>query len=183
LKTLSATVGLLLFTIFPAPESFGQVFKTQQIALRDAFAQCDTVVRKTLFLTEEQVTQIQKLAKSKIDSKLVSYYVGIKNDSTCGYAFFESDIVRTKKATIMVVVNPDGTVRNLEMLAFYEPQDYLPTQNWFKLFTGKFLTDNLWPKRSIDAVSGATLTVRSVTLGLRKILAIYKTALSKEKRN
>jgi len=183
LRTLSVTVGLLLFIIFPASESLGQVFKTQQTALHDAFARCDTVVRKMLFLTEDQVTQIQRLAKSKIDSKLVPYYVGTKHDSTYGYAFFESDIVRTKKATIMVVVNPEGTVQKLEMLAFYEPQDYLPTKNWFILFRGKFLNDNLWPKRSIDAVSGATLTVRSVTLGLRKILAIYKTALTKENRN
>ena len=77
-----------------------KVFKTQQQALQEAFPNNDLIERKTLFLTTPQVNQIQKLAKAKLESKIVTFYVGKKADSLMGYAFFESNIVRTRPETL-----------------------------------------------------------------------------------
>lgn len=171
---------LLFLALFILPGfSNGQaeVFKTQQEALRQTFAGADTVVRRVLFLTDTQVDRIQKLAKARITSKMITYYAGMKTDSTLAYAFFASDIVRTKPATIMVVLKPGGQIASVEILAFHEPMDYLPTPNWFYLFKQKVLNANLWPGRDIHGITGATLSVRSITMGVRKILAIYQQAI------
>ncbi len=170
-----------LLTLLAAP-SFAQVFKTQAEALKDAFPGGATVTRKSLFLTDQQVARIQASARTKVESKLVTYYVGTRSDSVLGYAFFETNVVRTKPETFMVVVAPDSTVQRVEMLAFYEPFDYLPTPKWFRLFERKKLNPDLWPKRGIDGISGATLTVRSVVQGVRKVLAVYQVAVPKEKQ-
>ncbi len=172
-------VGLVL--IFSPARA--QVFKTQKQALEQAFTECDTVKRNTVFLTDKQVAKIQKKANAKLESKLATYYVGVKSDSVTGYAFFETNIVRTKPETFMVVVNPDGSVRFVEILAFYEPMDYLPTDRWFRLFEGKVLNNELWPKRGIHNISGATLSVRAITLGVRRILATYDIAIAREVSN
>jgi len=177
LSTLTLTIGLILGSTCSAS---AKVFKNQRDALSEVFADCDTVIRNTLFLTDEQVEQVQQRAGVKVASKIASYYTGVKGDSAVGFAFFETNIVRTKTETIMVVISPDARVLSVEMLAFYEPQDYLPTPNWFHLFIGKFLNNSLWPKRDIHAVTGATLTVRSVTRGVRKQLAIYEVAILQE---
>jgi Na+-translocating ferredoxin:NAD+ oxidoreductase RnfG subunit len=173
---------LLLFVVKLSvlSSSYAQVFKTKDEALRQAFPEQDSVARKVLFLTTKQVAEIQKLAKAKVESKIVTYYVASKADSVLGYAFFETDIVRTKPATFVVVVNPDGTVKYIEILAFYEPADYLPTNNWLDLFKEKQLNENLWPKRGIHNITGATLTVRALTMGVRKTLAIFEMAVPKE---
>lgn len=178
-KTL---VFLLLFILklLIFSSSYAQVFKTKNEALLQAFPEKDSVARKVLFLTEKQVEEIQKLAKAKLESKIITYYVGSTADSVLGYAFFETSIVRTKPATFMVVVNPDGKVKYIEILAFYEPADYLPTNNWYNLFKEKQLNEDLWPKRGIHNITGATLSVRAITLGVRKILAIFEIAISKE---
>ena len=177
MRSIKFSYSLFLLVMISDLQSNGSVFKTQQQALNETFADCDTVIRKTLFLTDDQVQEIQNRAKVKIESKLVNYYFGVKNDSVLAFAFFETNVVRTKPETFMVILAPDATVKSTEILAFYEPQDYLPTPGWFQLFVGKILNDALWPKRDIHGVTGATLTVRAVTQGVRKILAIYQVAV------
>ncbi len=181
-KVLHASIicAILLISIQPGQ---AQVFKTQQKALQEAFANSESIERKVLFLTDEQVKQIQKLAKPKLESKIVTFYVGEKADSITGYAFFESNIVRTKPETFMVVLDKKARLKFVEVLAFYEPLDYLPTSNWFELFTNKILNDNLWPKRDIHNITGATLSVQAITKGVRKMLAIYQVAIAKGELN
>ncbi|NIR49221.1 FMN-binding protein [candidate division KSB1 bacterium] len=160
-----------------------QVFKTQQEVLTQAFPEETTITRKVLFLKDEQVEKIQDLAKTKVESKIITYYVGSKADSILGYVFFETQVVRTKPTTFVVIINPDSTVRSVEILAFYEPLDYLPTDNWFELFESNSLNPDLWPRRDIHAITGATLSVRALTFGVRKILSIFQITVVKEETN
>ena len=158
----------------------GQVFKSQQEALRIAFPDSQKVARKTVFLDDSQVQKIQKRARAKVESKIVTFYIDESENGPTAFVFFERNTVRTKDEIFMVVVNPDASVRFIEMLAFYEPHDYLPTSKWFELFELKSLNDKLWPNREIHAVSGATLSVQAITLGVRKTLAIYKEVIQSQ---
>jgi hypothetical protein len=178
MKCMLIKLGLLMMLF--SSSLTAQVLKTQQEALDGAFPKPQTVKRQTLFLDEAQVEAIQKLARAKVESQIVTYYVGEENGWVVGYAFFESGIVRTKPATIMAVINPDSTIRLIEILAFYEPQDYLPAPRWLELFRNKFLNDGLWPRRDIHHITGATLTVQALTQWVRKTLAIYQVAVSKK---
>ncbi len=82
----------------------------------------------------------------------------------------------------MAVVNPDSTLRIVEVLSFYEPQDYLPTPRWLALFRNRILSEGLWPKRDIHQITGATLTTQALTLAARRMLATYVVAVPKEIR-
>jgi hypothetical protein len=157
-----------------------QVMMTQDEALRLAFSQGEVVERQTLFLTEAQVAEIQKAARSKVESQLVVYYRARNAENVSGYAFFETTIVRTKPATLMAVINPDSTLRLVELLSFYEPQDYLPAPRWLALFRKRVLGDGLWPRRDIHNISGATLSVQAITLAVRRMMATYVVAVSRE---
>ena len=156
-----------------------QVLSTQQQALERAFPKPQLVERQTLFLDDKQVELIQKLARAKLESKIVTYYLGKDNGKISGYAFFATDVVRTKAATYMAVIDPVSTIRRVEILAFYEPMDYFPTPRWLELFRGKGLNDNLWPKRDIHNITGATMTTQALTQGVRRMLAIFQTAVPK----
>jgi len=159
-----------------------QVLMKQDEALRLAFPQGEIVERQTLFLTEAQVVEIEKTARSKLESKLVVYYRARKEDRISGYAFFETAIVRTKPVTLMALVNPDSTLRLVELLSFYEPHDYLPAPRWLSLFRNRAFTDHLWPKRDIHNISGATLSVQTITLAVRRMMATYIVAVSRESK-
>jgi hypothetical protein len=58
------------------------------------------------------------------------------------------------------------------VLQFGEPPDYLPREGWLRTLEGRGLDDELWPGRGVRRVTGATLTVQSLTEAVRRCLAI-----------
>ncbi len=173
-------IGLTLWIVL-TNQSAAQVVLSRQEALDLYFAGMK-VDRKTSFLSDEQVRDIQALARATVLSKVLTYYAGRKDGRVVGYAFFETQTVRTMPETYMVVVNPDGTVRAVELLAFFEPDDYRPPERWLEQFDNVSAKNDLWLKRGIHNIVGATLTAQSITEGVRRVLAEFEIVVLKEDR-
>lgn len=176
-RVRGSTLWTLLFVSLAISIAEAKVYLTQQQALELAFGRGVDIQRETLFLEEGQVEKIERLAGSRLESRVVVYYVGMERSEPVGYAFFVTDTVRTMPAVMMVVLNPNATVRFVEMLAFYEPEDYRPHPRWLKLFEKRPLEDNLVLHRDIPNMTGATLTARTVTNAVRRSLAILQVAV------
>jgi len=99
--------------------------------------------------------------------------VGISSSGISGYAYFETHPVRTMTETFMAVLEPDGSVRFVELLAFAEPEDYLPRPRWLGQFAGKSALEELFVGRAIRNATGASLTSQALTDGVRRILAVH----------
>lgn len=181
-KIISLTTFLLTFAIgmgLCVPSiAEGKVYKTKDAALKEVFSDADTVEKINVFLGKKEQEKIEALAKSKLESRMFTFYAGRKGSVIVGYAVFGSHVVREKPAVYMVVINPDGSIKQVEIMAFYEPEERLPPKKWFKQFAGKILNDELWPKKGIEAVTGATISVNSITQEIRKLLAVFKIKIS-----
>lgn len=173
---MGGALGLLMLGTALTASLDARVLLSQREALDLAFPG-SSVERRTAYLTEEEGRRIESLAQARADSRLVAYYVGRSTRGLEGYAFFETHTVRTMPETFMVVLDPEGTVRFVEMLAFYEPEDYLPPPRWLALFRDKGLGDSLRVKRGIRNISGATLTAQAVSDGVRRVLATFEVAV------
>jgi len=150
---------------------------TRDEALKLAFPNADRIEKKTVFLTEVQTKKIEDIAKSKLESKLYIFYVGKKGKETLGYAVIDTHLLRTVTETIMIVVNPDGTIRQLEILAFFEPPDYMPGKNWVHQFSRKTLDDSLRIGKGIPNITGATITSNSMIRAVRRVMAVFQVAV------
>jgi hypothetical protein len=75
--------------------------------------------------------------------------------------------------TILVTIRPDGAVGAVEVVAFGEPEDYLPRPRWLGLFAGKRLDPELVVGRGLAHVTGATLTTRAIADAVRRVVAIH----------
>jgi Na+-translocating ferredoxin:NAD+ oxidoreductase RnfG subunit len=156
-----------------AGRASGKVFLTQEEALRLAFPEGVTVERRTAFLTDAEQREVQKLARTENPPEaLVAYYVGRRNGQAVGTAYFDTHQVRTMPETILVLVDPAGSVLRVEVLSFLEPEDYLPMPRWYGQFAGRPLDDELSLKKGIHPVAGATLTARATTEAVRRVLAL-----------
>lgn len=150
-----------------------QVRMTREDALTLYFPGAE-VTRKTVFLTAVEAEAIQTRARTNVESKIVTYYRAAKNGATVGTAFLETKTVRTMPATFIVVINPDTSVRAVEMLAFHEPEDYLPSARWLGQFAGKGPDDDLFLKRGIHSIAGSTLSAQAISDAVRRIIATYE---------
>ena len=168
-----ARLALALVLLGPASPGLAKVFLTQEEALKLAFPGA-TVERRSVFLTEAEVSEVAALSGGPRPSALAVAYVATKDGRPTGTAYFDTHVVRTLAETLMVVVSPAGTIARIEILSFSEPEEYLPREHWYAQFPGKALDDELSVKRGIRPVSGATLTARATTEAARRVLALHQ---------
>ena len=125
-------------------------------------------------LADDQVERIERIARSPLESRLVKVYTGLRDGRVLGYAVIDVHNVRTLPEAFMVVLDPQGAVRSLRVLAFHEPLEYLPRERWYEQFGSKSLAEPLRVGGDIHGVVGATLSARATTRGVRRALALYE---------
>ena len=167
-------IKLLLYAALVCFDStFCQQFLSREEALSIHLG--PSVIRHTIFLTDLQINDIQKHTKAKVESKILTYYTGGNK-----FAFFETRTVRTMPTTFLIVINTDGTVQAVEILSFFEPEDYLPPVKWRKTFQGKSFNDDLWLKRGVYNIAGATLSAHVITESVRRIVYTFSHIINTE---
>ena len=148
-------------------------------ALKLIFPEADSIEPKAIFLTAKQVARIEELARSTLESQLLTVHVGRKGDETLGNAFLDIHVVRTQPEALFVVLTAQGEVDSVLIVAFHEPLEYMPSDRWQKQFAGKTLTSDLQVKRAIAPISGATLSAHAMTDAVRRALAVFQATLQK----
>jgi hypothetical protein len=179
-------VGALLFAQVMAPMARADggndatVHLTKDEALETvAFPDSDRIERRTLFLEEEELEALSRRAYSRVESRLQTVYVGWQGDTITGYAVIDTDIVRSKAATYIAVLTPEGAIRDVRILAWQEPPEYEPPQRWLDRFVGRDLEGSvLRVGQDVDGISGATLSVRMVAEHIRRALALHDVVLA-----
>jgi Na+-translocating ferredoxin:NAD+ oxidoreductase RnfG subunit len=82
--------------------------------------------------------------------------------------------------TYAVALSGDGVVRDVEILEYRETYGgEIRNSNWRAQFVGKRFGSQLQLGKDIKNISGATLSSRHVTDGVRRLVATYQIVLSK----
>lgn len=179
------TAALLLVPLGPLPSpavsrsaGAGRVYLTMEEALRLAFPKC-RIEKQTVYLTREERRRAERLAKDDVDERIVRPYVATRDGALVGTAYFDAHLVRTLRETLMVVVDPQGRVQRVEVLAFAEPEDYVPREGFYAQFRGRVLDDDLVLERGIRGVTGATLTATATVGAVRRVLALHRVVVER----
>ncbi len=117
--------------------------------------ECDEVKTKTQILTETQIKALKdKFSFKKKPRPLVQTYILKNSGKIAGYGIVDTHIVRTKSESLLFVFSPTGELLNIEVLAFFEPPEYKPSDNLLKV--SQNYNNKLGQEISIQ--TGATLT-------------------------
>lgn len=174
ITTLALAAGLAAAVLAPqsnTAELYAVVLNLPEQALRSQFP--DSVVQRTpVYLSKADQARIESQLGFRLGSRFHTFYVAKKGRELLGYATFDTHRVRTKEETLFVVLAPDGTVRHVEVISFFEPQEYLAPPRWLKLLIGR--KDGLHPGVDLPAISGATMTTNAVSRTVRKTIALQK---------
>ena len=106
--TLHAVAALCAAALLLPAITVAKVFYAKDEALHLAFPDAERVEPRDFFLTAAQRTAIEGLAKSKLDSDLLTIYVGTRAGAVQGYALLDTHNVRTLPETFLVVLSPQG---------------------------------------------------------------------------
>ncbi len=97
-----------------------------------------------------------------------------------GYFIVDEVIGKHEFITYAVGINPDGSVCQVEIMDYRESYgNEIRQKKWRRQFIGKTNTSPLQLGKDIKNISGATLSCRHVTDGVRRIVSLYEIALKK----
>lgn len=170
-------IFLLIFSVFVIPTRSKLLIPLKE-ALDTAFPEAITVEKVTVILDNEQADQIEQISKTKLDSKIHFFYEFRDESEILGYGIVDTHILRTKSETVLYLIDKNGDIINSEILAFFEPADYMPPAKWLNLYDKKNIEDELRIGKKIPNITGATITAHEFSRNTRKVLAIYKVAIS-----
>lgn len=168
---LPAGAGALVLLVLSTAGVTARAQVTREEALAALFPGAQIEVQR-VFLTEAQQGRAEELAGVEVGSLLIARYVVRRGEAVVGRAYVDTHVVRTKNESLLIALNPDGTVRRVEVTAFLEPPDYRAPEAWYAQYEGRSLTDDLNLERAIRPVAGASLTGRATTAAVRRVLAI-----------
>jgi len=165
---------LLLLTITVALSA--QVLISPIEAMQENYDLNATVTKKNILLSNSKFKSIQKNAQTKLTTKIYRVFTAKKDGKTLGYGVLVNRKVRSKNAVILYFIQ-DSTLQGIEVIAFNEPLEYVPTKKWNAQFVNIKTDKMLQLNRDIPSISGATMSARSVTDGSRIAFAIYNELL------
>ena len=99
-------------------------------------------------------------------------------DAPLGYFIVDEVLGKHEYFTYAAALGAQGEVLRLELLTYSETHGgQVQRREWLKQFEGKKFGDRVELLHGIDAISGATLSCKHVTEGMRRLLAFYELAL------
>lgn len=151
------------------------VFIRPADALKAIFKDSREVVMEKKSLTEEQKTALRKQLGSKSLREDWNFYIARSDAKIDGYAVIDNEIGKTEPITFLTAITPEGEVKEVEVLVFREPfGGEVHDERFLKQYRGKTAADPVRIGQDIANISGATMSARAVSTGVKRDLAVWK---------
>jgi hypothetical protein len=167
----------LFLLIFSLTDSLSAKVLVSPIdAMKENYSKTATITKKNILLSSERFKKIQAAAKTKLTTKIYRIYIAKEANKLLGYGILINHRVRSKNAVVMYLISKDRLL-GIEIIAFNEPHEYIPSKTWTQQFKNIKTDTMLQLSRNIPTITGATLSARSVTESSRIAFALYNELL------
>ena len=170
---LAPTAGMAL----PAIASEYMTIPQAQAAL---FRDANRFVEAAVSLTDEQQSAIKKLSGQRQRAKQVQVWRAQRDDEMLGWFIVDEVVGKHEFITYAAGITPNGHVQGIEILIYRETYGYqIAEAVWRDKFRNKTFDDPFKLNEDIPNITGATLSCRNVTNGVKRLLALQKLVLSR----
>ena len=153
--------------------SMAEVFMTEDEGVKIMFPKSERVRKDVIRLNTEKKTQIEERIGWKFPEEEFEVYIGETGTRVDGYAMVQNTIGKHKPMTYMVGVDGQGTISDIELLVFREARGSEVRQKRFNAqYEGKTVLDPVRINKDIINISGATMSVRSMSAGIKRVLVL-----------
>jgi thiamine biosynthesis lipoprotein len=149
-----------------------EVYLTPAEALRRIFPAGEAIERAEVAIGPEERARIEaRLGFPLVESALVIERGRRADGTASGYAVVTEEVGKYRPITFIVGVGADGAVKEVAVMVYRESHGSdVKRRRFLAQFDGKTAADPIRQNRDIVNISGATLSVRAVARGVRKVL-------------
>ena len=156
-----------------------KVYLTETQALQKAFPKADTLWHENWIPTPVQRRQIERRLGWRLEEPSFTIHQAHRNGKHLGYAVITEQIGLYKPITFLVKTTPKAQVEAVWVMIYRESRGgEIRRQRFLSQYGGKHAGSPIRLNRDIIGITGATLSVRAVNAGVKKILAVIETAYS-----
>ncbi len=136
-----------------------------------------TVTENNVLLTQAQAANIEENSKTKLESKIIRVFKAAKNNKILGFGVLVNKKIRSKNGVVLYIISPDSVLKSVEIVAFNEPAEYIPSKKWISQFNEIKSAKIDEASKNIPTITGATLSAKSIIDGSRVAFAVYNEVL------
>lgn len=152
-------------------------------ARKSMFTAADEFVPTTLNLSEAARDEIRKLSGMRVSDPTLTLVKAYAKKKFVGYLVIDKVVGKHEFITYAVSFSPDKHVQSVEILEYKETYGgEVRRTAWRDQFVGKNSKDNLKLEKDIKNISGATLSSRHITDGVRRLLHTLDVAGVRDER-
>jgi len=149
------------------------VYLTPDEAAQLMFPESDHIRSEVITLSPDQKQLIEERIGWHFPETTFDCFIGETKGTVDGWAFIQNTIGKHKPMTYMVGVDPEGEVSNVEILVYRESRGSEVRKARFNYqYEGKTVDDPIRINRDIINISGATMSVRSMSAGVKRALVL-----------
>ncbi len=153
--------------------SMAEVFLTEEDAVKLMFPKSERIKKELLRVPTDNKMTVEERIGWKFPEDAFDVYIGETGTQVDGYALVQHTIGKHKPMTYMVGVDARGRVSNVELLVFREARgSEVRTKRFNVQYEGKTVLDPVRINKDIINISGATMSVRSMTAGIKRVLVL-----------
>jgi Na+-translocating ferredoxin:NAD+ oxidoreductase RnfG subunit len=142
---------------------------------RVCFPQADEFEAQTIRLTEEETKAVEQKSGAKVRPRESRIWLARKGTNVLGLVMLDHVYGKHEVIEYAVAVSPEGRVLQVEILEYRERYGgEIQKAQWREQFKGKTAASKLKLNEDIYNISGATISCRNVTDGVRRMLATFE---------
>ena len=154
------------------------VQRAQQLLFPDA----DFFREHHVILTSGQKKEIRKVSGRKQRWDKQRAWEAWQGQRFAGWFLIDDVIGKHEFITYATAVSPEGSVLGVEIMNYRETHGgEVRGEEWRMHFLNKMVSDPFKLDVDIPNISGATLSCRNVTDGVKRLLAVWETVLKRER--
>lgn len=150
-----------------------EVFMTEEDAVKIMLPKSEQIRKDVIRLSQEKKDVIEQRIGWKFPEESFELYIGETGDTIDGYAMVNNTIGKHKHMTYMVGVDNRGACTDVELLVFREAKGSEVRRKRFNAqYEGKTVSDPIRINKDIINITGATMSVRSISAGVKRVLVL-----------
>jgi hypothetical protein len=153
--------------------NMAEVYLREEDGIKIMFPKSERIRKDVIWLGSEKKSLIEERIGWKFPEESFEVYIGETGAQIDGYAVVQNTIGKHKPMTYMVGVDNKGFVSDIELLVFREARGSEVRQKRFNAqYEGKSVLDPVRINKDIINISGATMSVRSMSAGIKRVLVL-----------
>lgn len=148
-------------------------FMTEEDAVKTILPKSQRVRKELIRLSQEKKELIEQRIGWKFPEESFELYIGESGDKVDGYAMIHNTIGKYKAMTYIVGVDAKGNCTDVELLVFRDAKgSEVGRKRFNSQYDGKTVADPIRINKDIINISGATMSVRSMSAGVKRVLVL-----------